>query len=132
MGVGQFRCSLCMRRGKGKGGSCPNGMCLGKLGVQVGRVRRPKRKENRRKVTLRSVGGNRRGKIREYSSGSSGLEFEPQEWDPQVAQGGSLKGVQFTRGGWASQVRERDVSPPEVWLSLWDGKELEGCAALQR
>ena len=35
--------------------------------------------------------------IRESSSGSSGSEFEPQEWDPQVVRGGSLRGVRFLR-----------------------------------
>ena len=130
VGDGQFRCNLCMRRGTGKGGSCPNRMCLGRLGVQTGRVRRPKRKEKKRKVLLRSGGDSRRGRIRESSADSSGSEFEPKEWDPQVIGGGSLRGVTFARKSQGKR-REREA-PAEVWLSLWEGEVMGGCAALHK
>ena len=129
-GEGDFRCSLCMRRGKGRGGSCPNKMCLGKLGVQTGRVRRGKTKRRERKVTLRSAGKSRRGLIRESSSGSSGSEFEPKEWDPQVARGGRIGQVKFTRKGQKATAKGEVAATTEVWLSLWDRGRLEGCAAL--
>ena len=43
-----------------------------------------------------------------------------------------MRGARFTRGGKGNKPRERECSPTEVWLSLWDGEEMEGCAALQR
>ena len=132
VGEGQFRCNLCMRRGKGKGSSCPNRMCLGKLGVQGGRTRRPKKKERRRRVLLRNEGGGRRGKVRDSSSGSSGSEFEPSEWDPQIVQGGSLRGVKFSRENQGNRSRTKESPAAEVWLSLWEGTEMGGCAALQK
>ena len=130
-GEGNFRCSLCMRRGKGRGGACPNKMCLGKLGVQTGRVRRRTIKRRVRRVTLRSAGKSRRGTIREVSSGSSGSEFEPKEWDPQVAQGGRMGEVTFTRKGQKAKASREEDFATEVWLSLWDKGKMEGCAALR-
>ena len=79
---------------------------------------------------LRSGGDSRRGRIRESSAGSSGSEFEPKEWDPQVLGGGSLRGVKFSRKGHGKR-RERE-NLAEVWLSLWEGEVLGGCAALQK
>ena len=105
-------------------------MCLGKLGVQTGRVRRGKTKRRARKVTLRSAGKSRRGLIRESSSGSSGSEFEPKEWDPQVARGGRIGQVKFTRKGQKNTAKGEVAVMTEVWLSLWDRGRMEGCAAL--
>ena len=82
------------------------------------------RKLEKRKVQLRNERESRRGTIVESLAGSSGSEFEPKEWDPQVARGGgSLREVSFIRAcsrTGAERKEPKEDAPPEVWLSLWD------------
>ena len=47
---------------------------------------------------------------------------------------GDLRRVSFIREGnraGAELKESKGDAPPEAWLSLWDGRDMEGCAALQ-
>ena len=43
-----------------------------------------------------------------------------------------MMGARFTREGQGDDSSGKESSTSEVWLSLWEGGEMEGCAALQR